>query len=122
MYDKEEEKKKQIAVILLEILKLKGMGFPDCDLLHEFEYIQNVLKTTLYDWEKVADYMIGLWENYVSNSEVPEDMKEEVNVLTHQSVDALRELAENRRYLKNCNALIEQLIFNIKEKSLNFER
>lgn len=101
--------------------KFKNIGISGNDALHEFEYIQKLLHNILYDWGKVANYMIGLWENYVGNPEVPEDKKEEVSVWTPKSVYALRELSENRRYLKNCHALVEQLIFEIKEKNLNFE-
>lgn len=109
-----EGKMKQIAIVLCE--KLEEAGISDDDLLKELEHLRCVTQTTLYDWDKVANYMIGLWANYAVNPKIPEKQKEEVNLLTHESVDALRELSKNKYFLENIYALMVQLIFRIKEK------
>lgn len=113
MYDR-AERMKQIAIVLCE--KLEEAGISANDLLKELEHLRSVTQTTLHDWDKVANYMIGLWENYASSPETSEKQKEEVNTLTHQSVDALRELSKNNYYLGNIYTLMEQLIIRIKEK------
>lgn len=120
MYDKEEEIK-QIAVILYEINKLEGTGILGNNLLQEFEHIREVLKTTIYDWNKVANHMIGLWQSYAGNPENSEDEIKIVHELIDKSIYALRELSENRCFFENNYALIEQLILRVKENSLNLE-
>ncbi|MCM1031285.1 MAG: hypothetical protein NC410_07615 [Oscillibacter sp.] len=101
-----EEKFEQIGVVLRELQKLDETD----SLFKELGHMHAVLKSLIYDWESVVGHLVGLWENYANNPEIPEDQKNRVKDLLHQSVDALRKLSENKGYLQDTCDLIGRLI------------
>lgn len=106
----------QMGVILNEIQQLNKSD-SDTDLQKELEHVREILDNLNYDWEKVVGHIVGLWGSYVGNTEIPEERKKEVNELLHQSINALRDLSESRKYLQDAHtlALVEQLIIKAKQ-------
>lgn len=87
----------------------------DDSLLKELKRVWEILNSLIYDWEKVTDQLIGLWQNYAGNPDIPKEQKKRANELIHQSVYALRKLAENQEYLQNTRELVEQALKKAKE-------